>query len=96
VIVRILNEGQFEVDGAGLVELEKLDGELVHAIDTNDEEAFERSLRLLHAAVRASGKRVAADRIVPSDLTLPPEGATIGEVVELLGSDETREGRSDG
>ena len=73
MIVRILDEGQFEIDGAGLVELESSTASSMHAIETNDEEAFERSLRLLHATRARLGQAGRRRPIVPSDLTLPAE-----------------------
>jgi hypothetical protein len=41
--------------------------------------------------VRTEGKPVAADRFVPSDLTLPHEGASLAELRELLASEDVRE-----
>ena len=69
MIVRILGEGQFELDDIEVASLEKLDQELVAALDANDEATFRDVLTRLVKRVRSEGKPVPADRFVPSKLT---------------------------
>ncbi|HUZ20591.1 MAG TPA: hypothetical protein VMU75_08485 [Acidimicrobiales bacterium] len=92
MIVRILNEGQFEVDGATMDRLEALDAELAVALAGGDEEQFQRALAALQTKVRSIGRPVDATTIVPSDLTLPAPGSTLAEVQDLLASEEVPEG----
>ncbi len=91
MIVRILGEGQFELEESQIAPLEKLDQELVAALDANDEPAFRDVLSRLVKIVRSEGKPVPADRFVPSGLTLPHEGASLAELRELLASEDAGE-----
>jgi hypothetical protein len=91
MIVRILSEGQFELADADISSLDNLDQQLFAAIDGNDEAKFNKVLSELTSLVRAKGTPVGADRFVPSDLTLPHEGATLAEVRQLLTSEDAGE-----
>jgi hypothetical protein len=84
VIVRILGEGRYDVPGADLPAVEQLDAVLVDALDRGDEAAFTGALADLVGAVRHSGKRLPDDDLGTSDLVVPHEGSTIGEVRALL------------
>jgi hypothetical protein len=87
VIVRILGEGQRRVDDGAMEGLNTLDGELVAAVDTGDEEAFKAALTALLDKVREVGAPLPDDEIVPSDLVLPTSDASLAEVRELLGDE---------
>jgi hypothetical protein len=91
MIVRILGEGQFELPDDQITALEESDQELVAALDAGDESTFRDVLGRLLQSVRANGSLVAADRFVPSDLTLPDKFASLGEVRELLASEDVGE-----
>jgi len=84
VIIRIMGEGQLQLDEAAVEELNKLDTNLEAAVEQNDEAAFGLSLQALLDRARAVGTALPADAIEPSDLILPREGATIDEVRDLL------------
>ena len=84
MIVRILGEGQFDVEDARLDELNRLDDQLVEAIDAGDEARFAASLDELLTAVRMNGARVPDDHLGGSELVLPAAGATLEEVRRLL------------
>jgi hypothetical protein len=84
MIIRIMGEGQLEVDDASVAELNKLDSSLEAAVEKRDEAAFTAALQALLAKARSLGTALPADAIEPSDLILPREGATIEEVRELL------------
>ena len=87
MIVRILGEGQFDLDDAEVTRLNELDESLVAAVEAGDEDAFRRDLAAVLDEVRTRGRSVRADYLGPSELVLPHEGATIEEVRALL-SDE--------
>ena len=87
MIVRILGEGQFDVPDAALDALNEADDALVAAIEAGDEDTFRRCLAELHATVHAAGTELPADHLGPSDLALPADDATLGEVRDLLGDD---------
>lgn len=87
MIVRILGEGQLDVDDAALTRLNELDAAVESAVEADDEAAFTSALAALLEGVRAVGVPHPADALDESDLILPPADATIDEVRELL-SDE--------
>ena len=84
MIVRVLGEGQFEVDTGSLDELNQLDDRLVAAIESGDSGAFTDALDKLLAAVRTQGSKMPDDFLGASDLVLPGPDATLDEVRSLL------------
>jgi hypothetical protein len=84
MIIRILGEGQLQVDEAAVRDLNKLDADLEAAVDKHDEAAFHAALEALLAKARQAGTPLPADAIEPSDLILPNEGATMSEVHDML------------
>jgi hypothetical protein len=88
MIVRILGEGQFEVQESEIGALEELDAKLAAAIESGDEAAFTAVLASLAEKVRSAGTALDAGKIVSSDLTVPHEGASIDEVRHLLASED--------
>jgi len=84
VIVRISGEGQFKVDDAATVELNRLDSELESAVNHNDEAAFAVALTDLLAQVRAQGSPLPPDSLEESDLILPHQDSSMDEVRKLL------------
>jgi hypothetical protein len=87
MIVRILGEGQFDVEDGDLERLNAFDAAVESAVEAGDEAAFREALTALHDGVRASGTEHAADSLDESDLVLPPVDATLEEVRELLTGD---------
>jgi hypothetical protein len=87
VIVRILEEGQFQVADEELEALNRLDDDVEAAVESGDEAVFARSMAALLDAVRTKGTPLAAEALEDSDLILPPADATLEEVRDLL-SDE--------
>jgi len=84
VIVRIMGEGQYELDGPAVTRLEDLDATLSRALADQDEVAFEKALEAVLAEIRSSGRPLEPTTIVPSDLALPTEGSSLDEVRALL------------
>lgn len=87
MIVRILGEGQFDVDDSHLDALNELDSAVETAVDSKDEAAFRPALAGLLDAVRNWGTALPEDTLVDSDLILPPADAKVDEVVALLGDE---------
>jgi hypothetical protein len=87
MIVRILGEGQYDLDDHALDALNGLDTQIESAIESGDEAMFRTALEGLLAGVRANGTHHDVDSLDESDLILPPPDATIDEVRELLGDD---------
>jgi PspA-Associated protein len=84
VIVRILGEGQLQVDDSAAEELNGLDARLEAAVDRNDEAGFRSALDALLARIRSIGRPLPPDALEPSELIIPQEGATMAEVQKLM------------
>jgi hypothetical protein len=84
VIVRILGEGQFEVDDDTAAKLAALDSELDAAVQAGEEAGFRAALDASVRLIRGSGTRVPDDTIVTADFILPFSDATLAEVRQLL------------
>jgi len=87
MIVRILGEGQLQVDDSAASELNELDAKLEATVERNDEPGFESALAELLTRVRSIGSPVELEALDSSELILPGEGATIAEVRKLLTGD---------
>ena len=87
MIIRILGEGQYEVDAEKLADLNDLDSAVEHAIGVGDVEEFRTALTRLLGEVHEFGTPVADDVFVESDLVLPAADATLDDVKAML-SDE--------
>ncbi|MET8808778.1 hypothetical protein [Streptomyces sp. NPDC004546] len=87
MIVRIMGEGQVRLDDSHVVELNKLDDELLRAMEAGDEAGFRRTLGALLDSVRRLGTPLPDDALEPSELILPSPDATLEEVREMLSDD---------
>ncbi len=84
MIVRILGEGQWQLDEAHLEALNVLDTSVEQAIESGDEAAFGQGLVALLDVVRQQGIRLEDDSLEDSDVILPMSDATLEEVRALL------------
>jgi hypothetical protein len=84
VIVRISGTGQFEIDDVSVRELDRLDTELTAALHASQDEEFHRLLGETIAYIRAQGSPVAADRVVGSEVIVPPEDVTLHEAQQFF------------
>ena len=84
MIVRIMGEGQIEVDDSRLQDLNALDDALAAAVEEGDDARFRAALTALLDAVREAGTPLADDTLVDSDLVLPYEDAHIDDVRSML------------
>jgi hypothetical protein len=84
VIVRILGEGQFQVDADVAARLTALDAELDAAVEKHDDTAFRAVLGAAVGLVRDSGTTVPDDTFVTADYILPFSDASVDEVRKLL------------
>ncbi|MGV4985064.1 PspA-associated protein PspAA [Streptomyces sp. NRAIS4] len=87
MIVRIMGEGQVQLDDSHFVELNKLDDELLAEMESGDEAAFRRTFTALLDAVRRLGTPLPDDALEPSELILPSPDASLAEVREMLADD---------
>ena len=84
MIVRILGEGQLQIDDAASRELNTLDAALEKAVNEGDEQAFRPALVALLDRVRTLGTPLPEDSLEPSDSILPRADANLDEVRSML------------
>jgi hypothetical protein len=79
VIVRISGTGQFDIDDDCAHRLDTLDDDLTGSLHAGNEQGFHQALAAIIELVQGSGKPVENDRVVPSDVIVPPEDITLDE-----------------
>lgn len=84
MIVRISSEGQYNLPGSFIDQLNEIDNELVEAVAAEDRDAFETLLKRMLDLVRDNGAPVPVDELVESDLILPEPDLTLLEAEELF------------
>ena len=84
MIVRILTEGQYNLPGAFIDDLNEIDNKLVEVVELEDQEGFDKFLKQMLDLVRDNGTPVAIDELVESDLVLPEPDITLVEAEELF------------
>jgi hypothetical protein len=84
MIVRILNGGQYTLDGSLFDRLNEIDNRIVKAVEKNDEEKMKSLLKEMLSLVKNNGKPLDAREIVVSDIILPPEDLTLEDAVNIF------------
>jgi hypothetical protein len=84
VIARILTEGQYDIPGSYIGELNEIDNRLVAAVAEENQEEFHRLLKKMLDLVREKGTLVPVDDLVESDVVLPEPDLTLQEAEELF------------
>jgi hypothetical protein len=89
MIVRILADNQYRIDdehAADVQALDRLDRELMEALEANDDARFRDVLVRLIAHIRGAGQAVPVEEIVPSDMMVPAADMTLPETRTALAS----------
>ena len=87
MIARILTEGQYNIPGSYIDELNEIDNHLVVAVAEENQEEFRHLLKKMLDLVREKGTPVPVDELdelVESDLMLPEPDLTLQEAEELF------------
>lgn len=84
MIVRILGEGQFNLPGAAIDELNDIDNRMVEAVEAEDRDALHALLLEMESLVREKGEPVPLDELVESDLILPETDLTLEEAESIF------------
>jgi hypothetical protein len=84
MIVRILNEGQWELSEEAVRDLNSLDDAVDKAVASGDQGQLASALQALLSRVRSSGTVVPDDELRDSDLILPDADSTVQDVRALL------------
>jgi len=87
VIVRIMGEGQFEIDEEVAKGLNDLDEQAEQALGAGDAERLGELLERMAEAVRTNGARVPDDDLSPSEALVPPPDLSLEEARELFEGD---------
>ena len=84
MIVRLMTEGQYQVPGWLLEELNRIDDHAQAATTEGDAEALHEALEEMWALVRANGELLPDDKLAPSDAIVPPADLSLDEAHDLL------------
>ena len=84
MIVRIMTEGQYDLPGAFIDELNHIDNDLVEVVADENEAEFATLLKKMLDLVRNNGTPVPIDELVESDLVLPEPDITLLEAEEVF------------
>src|SRR5262249_62113693 len=77
VIVRVMGDGQYDVDDEVAKGLNDLDGQAEQALEAGDEEQLRELLRRMAEQVRVNGARLADADLTPSEAIVPPDDLTL-------------------
>ena len=81
MIVRLMGEGQYELDQKNLDEINKIDNEIVKIVNKGDEKTFKIQYKKLTEIVRKKGTPLANEILKPSDVIIPPAACIIGSII---------------
>jgi hypothetical protein len=84
IVVRVMDEGQFELPDAARAELEARDTRLLDALEADDQAAYSEELAGLLEFVRTNGSELALDIIKPSEFVLPNQEFSMAGVRDFL------------
>ena len=84
MIVRLMGEGQFEIDDEVAKGLNSLDEQAAAAVESGDEEQLGELLRRMAEAVRMNGTRVPDEELSASDAIVPPDDLSLEEARRLF------------
>ena len=79
MIVRIMGEGQYEVEETLVERLNEMDERAAEALERDDEEELDRRLDEMAELVRGGGDRLADDELSASEVVIPPSDLTLEE-----------------
>ena len=84
MIIRITTEGQYNIPGSFIDQLNDIDNQLVDAVAAADRSSFGDFLKKLLDVVRDNGSPLPIDELVESDLILPAPDTTLEEAQGLF------------
>ena len=84
MIVRLMGEGQFEVDDEVAKGLNDLDEQVGKAVEAGDEERLRQLLHRMTEAVLTNGARIPDSDLGASDAIIPPDDLSLEEARQLL------------
>ncbi len=87
MVVRIMEDEQYRLSARYKKRFDKLDQQLLDAVQARDQAAFTTTLGELHAFIHKYGQPVPHSEVIPSDLQVPAADLTLAEAIALLHAD---------
>jgi hypothetical protein len=87
MIVRLMGEGQYELDKRYVDEVNKIDNNIVKIVQKGDEKVFKDEFKKLSDYVRKNGKKISDEVIKPSEIIVPPSDLTLDEAKRIFAGD---------
>lgn len=87
MIVRLMGEGQYEVDDGIRTRLNEIDDRALGALERDDEPALDACLDEMWELVRSEGERLPDETLAASDVLVPPSDLSLEETRELFHGD---------
>ena len=84
MIVRVMGDGQFEIDDEVAKGLDEIDEQAEQALEAGDQARLSELLRRMADAVRMNGARLPDADLTPSEAIVPPDDLTLDEARELF------------
>jgi hypothetical protein len=84
MIVRISGTGQYELDDDAVRRLDELDTALTEAYHAGDDARFRTCLRATVEFIEQSGTPVPHDRVVGSDVIIPPDDSGLEDARDFM------------
>ena len=84
MIVRILDDGQYEVPDADTAVIDQLDTELIDAVEAGDDSRYHQLVADIVETVHHRGRQLPADHLGPSHLIIPGTHTTRADIAALL------------
>lgn len=86
MIVRVLHEGQFELDGETMAKLRQLDDAWMESLTKGDKQRFAELRDEIVGVIREKGRALPDDTLRESDLIVPQSDITMEEALKLFSS----------
>ena len=87
MIVRLMGEGQYELEKKHVDEVNKIDNNIANIVKKEDEKVFKTEFKKLSDYVKRNGKKIPDDVIKPSEIIIPPYDLTIDEAKMIFAGD---------
>ena len=84
MIVRVMGDGQYDVDDEVAKGLNDLDNQAEQALQAGDEDQLRELLRRMAEQVRANGARLPDDDLQASEAIVPPDDLSLEEARQLF------------
>ena len=84
MIVRLMGEGQYEIDKKHVDEINKIDNTLVKIVNKGDEKSFKVEFKRLTETIKKYGTPLPDDILKPSEVIIPPSDISIEDAKKIF------------